>query len=131
MFLLALEWGGTKYAWHSATIIGLFCGTAGMMAVFAFCEHRRGDAAMIPLSLLRQQIVYSSCLASIFLFGGIQTIAYYMPIWFQTIKGASPFMSGVDFLPSILTMIVAVMIAGALGELCLIYLHQLYLNRRY
>ncbi|RDW76052.1 hypothetical protein BP5796_06873 [Coleophoma crateriformis] len=112
MFLLALEWGGSKYPWKSATIIGLFCGGAGMLFVFGVCEHRRGDTAMIPLALLRQRALYCSCLASIFLFGGIQTFAYYMPIWFQTIKGASPSMSGVDFLPSILSMIIATMIAG-------------------
>ncbi|RDW82726.1 hypothetical protein BP6252_03838 [Coleophoma cylindrospora] len=112
MFLLALEWGGTKYPWKSATIIGLFCGGAGMLLVFGVFEHRRGDTAMIPLALLRQRALYCSCLASVFLFGGIQTFAYYMPIWFQTIKGATPSMSGVDFLPSILSMIIATMIAG-------------------
>jgi len=33
MFLLALEWGGTVYAWKSAVVIGLFCGSAGNLAV--------------------------------------------------------------------------------------------------
>lgn len=121
MFLLALEWGGKKYAWDSALIIGLFCGAAGMLAVFIFCEYRRSDTAMIPLGLFRERVVYCSCLVSMFQFGAIQTSAYYMPIWFQTIKGASPSMSGVDFLPLILSMIVATMVAGLLGKPCLIY----------
>jgi hypothetical protein len=114
-FLLALEWGGTKYAWNSATVIGLFCGSAGTLAVFLAWENKRGDMAMIPLSMLKRRVVWSSCLTIFFVFGNIQTIMYYLAIYFQAVKGESPTMSGVDTLPTILCSLVMAVVSGALG----------------
>ena len=62
MLFLALEWGGTKYAWKSATVIGLFCGSFGNLLLFLAWKHRVGAEAMIPLHLLKNRIVWSSCL---------------------------------------------------------------------
>jgi MFS family permease len=51
MLLLALTWGGVRYSWSSATIIGLFCGSAATVALFALWEIRRGDRAMVSCRL--------------------------------------------------------------------------------
>ncbi len=69
---------------------------------------------MIPLTLLKGRIVYSSCLASMGQFGGMQLFAYYLPLWFQVIKGASPSMSGVYFMGTIGPQIVLAILSGAL-----------------
>ena len=113
--LLALEWGGTRYVWRSATIIGLFCGAAGTFCVFLAWEYRRGDSAMIPYSIVRQKIVWCSCLVVFFFMGGMIITSYYMPIYFQTIRNATPTMSGVYILPAILSQILFAAISGVLG----------------
>ena len=115
MLLLALQWGGTKHAWNSATIIGLFCGSVATLCVFIAWEHRCGNNAMMPLNLLRQRIVYSSCIVSTFQMGGVQLFAYYLPVWFQVIKGASPSMSGVYFMGSIGPQMIFAVLSGALS----------------
>jgi len=115
MLLLALQWGGSKYPWNSATIIGLLCGAAAMLCVFIAWEHRMRGEAMLPLNMLSQRIVYSSCLASTFQFGGMQIIAYYLPVWFQVIKSASPSMSGVYYLGTIGPQLVVAVSSGALS----------------
>lgn len=115
MFLLALEWGGTSYAWNSATVIGLFCGSAGALVVFLFWEYRRGDTAMIPLAMVRRRVIYSSMLSMCFFFGAMLTVTYYLAIYFQAIKGASPLMSGVYMLPSILSQMMFAIISGVGG----------------
>ena len=114
--LLALEWGGTRYPWNSATIIGLFVGAGGTLIVYGLWEHRVGSSAMIPLATIRQQIVWSSCLATFFSFGTSMTTVYYLPLWFQSVKGVSPTKSGVWLLPTIISMIFSAVISGALGE---------------
>ncbi|MCJ1277841.1 hypothetical protein MMC21_005655 [Puttea exsequens] len=112
--LLALEWGGVEYAWSSATIIGLFCGTAGTLAVFISWEYRKGEEAMIPLSMVRKRIVWSSCLTLAFFFGTVLIMSYYLPIYFQAVRGASPTMSGVYMLPGVISQVVFATVSGAL-----------------
>ncbi len=115
MFLMALEWGGSKYAWSSATVIGLFCGAGSMLIVFLGWEYRVGDEAMIPLSMVRRRVVWSSCLVIWFFFGAMMVYSYYLPIYFQAVKGTSPLASGVDVLPLIISQMIASIIAGGLG----------------
>ena len=114
-FLLALEWGGTRYAWSSSTIIGLFCGAVGTFAIFIGWEYRKGEAAMIPLSMVRQKVVAFSCIVIFFLFGATLTFSYYLPIYFQAVRGVTPTLSGVYTLPVILSQMVFAILSGYLG----------------
>lgn len=116
MFILALEWGGNQYAWSSATIIGLFCGSFGMIVVFVAWEHRMGHKAMIPLSILKRRVIWSTTVHFGFFTGSMLTATYYLPLYFQTVKDASPLMSGVDLLPSIISQAIATVTFGALGK---------------
>jgi nitrate/nitrite transporter NarK len=116
MLLLALEWGGSKYPWKSATIIGLLCGAGGMLPIFILWEHRAGEEAMIPLSMVRRRVVWCSCLVIGFFFGSLIIFSYYMPIYFQSVKGVSPSLSGVYLLPAILSQMVMAVVSGILGK---------------
>lgn len=114
MCLLALEWGGHKYPWDSPTTIGLFCGAFGMFCVFLSWEHRRGSTAMISLQTCRRRVVCLGCSTLFFQFGTLLVLSYYLPIWFQVIKGASPEMSGVMTLPTLVSVAIASILAGKL-----------------
>lgn len=115
--LLALEYGGSEYPWGSATVIGLFCGAAGTFALFLYWEYRQGDRAMIPLSMIAKRTVWSSCLVMLCLFAMVLCASYYLPVYFQAIKNASPMMSGVYILPSILSQLVFAVTSGALSKI--------------
>ncbi|KAH7346193.1 MFS multidrug transporter [Rhexocercosporidium sp. MPI-PUGE-AT-0058] len=112
MFLLALQWGGVSYPWKSATVIGLFCGAAGLMAVFLAWENKKGDEAMIPLAMVGKRIVWSATMSSFFLFGSLMGQAYYMSIYFQAVRGISPSLSGAYALPGILSQVVFAGVSG-------------------
>jgi hypothetical protein len=116
MFLMALEWGGTEYPWKSPTIIGLFCGAGATLVIFAAWEYHVGDEAMVPYSMLRKRVVWSSCLVVGFFFGCLFIFSYYLPIYFQAVKGVSPALSGVYVLPGILSQMMMAVISGVLGE---------------
>lgn len=124
MFLLALDWGGTTYPWNSAIIIGLFCGSGGAAIVFAAWEYRVGDEAMIPPSIVRKRIVLCSCMVIFFFFSSMLLLSYYLPIYFQAVKGTSPALSGVYVLPAILSQIAMAPISGYLGE-CVLFLNSM------
>lgn len=116
MILMALQWGGVKYTWNSGTIIGLFCGGAGTLGLFVAWEYRVGDSAMLPFSILRKTVVWCSSLVIGFFFASLLVFSYYLPIYFQTVKGVSPTLSGVYMLPSVLSQIVTAILSGVLGE---------------
>ncbi|RAH76889.1 MFS general substrate transporter [Aspergillus japonicus CBS 114.51] len=114
MLLLALQYGGNSYAWDSATVIGLFVGSAATFAVFALWERRMGAEAMIPGHLVCDQIVLSSSLLSMVIFGFTMTLSYYLPIYFQSVRGKSALVSGVNLLPNILCQLVMAVVSGVL-----------------
>ena len=114
--LLALEWGGTRYPWHSSKIIGLFCGSGATLFVFLLWQWHMDDGAMIPFSAIRQKIVWSSCLVMLFFFGSVMASVYYLPIWFQSVKGVSPITSGVWLLPTMLPQMLFAVISGVSGK---------------
>ena len=114
--LLALEYGQSKYPWGSATVIGLFCGAAGTFVIFLLWEHRQGEKAMIPLSMIAKRNVWSSCIVMAGIFGVTLSNSYYLPVYFQAIRKDSPMMSGVSMLPNILSQVLFAVISGALSE---------------
>ena len=126
-FLLALEWGGSRYAWGNATIIGLFCGAAGTFGVYLAWEYRKGDSAMIPFSMVRRKVVWSSALVTLLFFASLVTTTYYMPIYFQTVRNATPTMSGVYILPAVVSQVLFATISGVLGMSTDALLCQLHL----
>lgn len=114
MIVLALIWGGVEYAWSSATIIGLLVGSISTLALFCYQEYRIGDRAMFPWSVVKQTAVWCSSI-TMFLFFGSQMVGnYYLPIYFQTVRNASPAMSGVYTLPSIFGTMITAVLSGIL-----------------
>lgn len=114
MVTLALQWGGTEYAWSSGTIIGLFVGGGLALLVFAAQEYRIGERAMFPYSVIKQLVVQSSGVTMFFYFGSQMLGNYYLPIYFQTVRDASPAMSGVYILPTIFGTMLTGLTSGVL-----------------
>lgn len=112
--LLALQWGGTTYAWGNARIIVLFV-IAGLCCIaFIAVEIRQGDRATIPPSMMARRTLWACTLFVFFLGGSFMVLTYYIPIWFQAIKGTSAIQSGIDNLPSILATVVSSIVSGGL-----------------
>ncbi|TVY62266.1 Efflux pump mlcE [Lachnellula suecica] len=112
MLLLACQYGGTIYPWNDSRIIGLFCGAGGMFVFFLFWDHRKGDEAMIPFSIARMRTVWTSCLVYGLMSSNLYLASYWVPVYFQGVKGYSPVMSGVFILPMILAHVLAAMLTG-------------------
>ncbi|KAI0514349.1 putative MFS multidrug transporter [Xylaria bambusicola] len=112
--LLALQWGSSDYGWSSPTVIGLFAGSGATAILFFIWEWHVGDDALIPFSLIKKRIVWTSTVQNSFLFITNAVGATYVPIYFQSVKGASPSLSGVYTLPSIISQLLTILVSGAL-----------------
>lgn len=114
--LLALQYGGNQFAWNSSQVIGLFCGASATFLIFVLWDYRQGEKAMIPFSMIRQRIVWSSSLSYGLLLSQVFCVSWYLPQYFQGVKNASPLMSGVDILPSILAHFCVATISGKISK---------------
>ncbi|KAI1371346.1 putative MFS multidrug transporter [Hypoxylon crocopeplum] len=114
MFLLALQFGSSEYPWNSSTVIGLFVGAGLAFPIFLYWEYREGDKAMIPFSMVRRRVVWVSSVQFAFLMVSVFVGAQFFPIYFQSVKGVGPTLSGVYMLPNILSGLVFVLLSGAL-----------------
>ena len=101
MLLLAFHWAGTGFSWRSSRVIGLLSGSTVMMALFGAWQWREGDSASIPPRLIRQRNVMCSAIVAFIAMGSLQLTIYYLPLWFQVIKGVSQTKSGLLYLPTV------------------------------
>ncbi|OGM48398.1 MFS toxin efflux pump [Aspergillus bombycis] len=111
--LLALQWGGTMYAWNSARIIALFVVFGVLLIAFCGVQLWQQDKATVPPRLVKNRNVWGAALYSFCIGGSFFIFIYYLPIWFQAIKGVTATRSGIMNLPLLLPMIVASIAAGA------------------
>lgn len=116
MFLMALQWGAESYGWSSSEVIGLFCGAAATAVVFLVWEWRMGDNAMIPFGIVKNTIVWTSCLNMALLMMSVIVGSNFMPIYLQSVKGLGPTMSGVYMLGAILSQTFFIILSGALRK---------------
>ncbi|KAL7908505.1 major facilitator superfamily domain-containing protein [Trichoderma velutinum] len=102
------------YAWNSATIIGLFCGFGCIFIIFLVWQLYRKEQAMVPLGLLTRRTIVATSLTSMFVFASLFVIIFYIPEWFQVIKGASPIKSGVMNIALFIPQIIGSVLAGTM-----------------
>ncbi|KAK3687533.1 putative aflatoxin efflux pump [Podospora appendiculata] len=110
--LLALQWGGSTYAWNEwRTILLLAIFGAATMAFIA-TQILRPDTAMVPPKVITQRSVAFGTSFTFFLAGSMLMMVYYVPIWFQTVKQADPIKSGIYTLPLVLSLVVSSIVSG-------------------
>ncbi|KAJ7056685.1 putative MFS multidrug transporter [Mycena amicta] len=110
--LLALQWGGSKYDWSNPRIIALFVVFAVLIIAFVVIQLWRQDNATVPPRVFRQRSIWSGAYFALCLGAGFFILVFYLPIWFQAIKGVSPVKSGIASLPMILSLVLGSLIAG-------------------
>jgi EmrB/QacA subfamily drug resistance transporter len=96
--ILALSWGGTSYPWGSGVIVGLLAMAIVLLVLFVLIELRATEP-IIPMSLFRSPIFRVASAA-----GGIVGLAMFgaitfLPLFLQTVMGASPTTSGLQMVP--------------------------------
>ncbi|KND94612.1 putative HC-toxin efflux carrier TOXA [Tolypocladium ophioglossoides CBS 100239] len=111
--LLALQWGGQTKPWSSADVIGCLVGAFLIASLFVYWQWRRGDVALIPLRVLKKRSIWTGAMALFFFGAQTYVITFFLPFWFQAVKGLSPVDTGVDFIPLLLSQMIALVVVGA------------------
>ncbi|KAH9879394.1 hypothetical protein J1614_002834 [Plenodomus biglobosus] len=111
-FLIPVTWGGVQYPWDSwRTLVPLIVCAAGMIA---FVIHQEYFA---PNPLIRTSVFKTTSAAILFtstVFHGIILwgILYYMPLYFEAVKGMGPILAGISMFPWTFTVAPASVATG-------------------
>jgi len=124
--LLALQWGGTTYAWANARIIVLFILSGILSSIFVFIQFKSGDNATIPIRIIKQRSILAGAYFSIVSPGSMMVIVYFLPLYFQAIKGVSAVRSGIDTIPLVLALVASSISSGIITQKTGYYVGQLY-----
>lgn len=126
MVLLALDLGDVVYPWSSATIICLLVFGVVVLALFLVNEYKFAKEPVIPLHIFSNKSssaafgVYS---CNFYVFIGL---AYYLPLYSQSVLGASPLDSGIYLLPLIVASSLSAAFAGIFIQKTGKYLRIMY-----
>jgi predicted MFS family arabinose efflux permease len=112
-FILAMEHGQTK-SWHSSMVVGLLVGFFLILITFCLWEVFQNERAMLPPRLLKQRSIWAGSAYQFFFAGSSFILFYYLPIFFQSVKNASPIASGVSTLPLFVSISASSIAAGVI-----------------
>ncbi|KAG9946338.1 putative major facilitator superfamily transporter, partial [Aureobasidium melanogenum] len=112
MFLFGLEYGGVDYPWDSATVLCLIIIGVFTMGLFVINEWKFAKSPVMPLRIFQNRsniAVLGVCAIHGMVF---ISASYYLPLYFQAARGATPLLSGVYILPQALSLSFASMATG-------------------
>lgn len=112
--LLALQWGGSTYAWNNGRIIALLVLFVILGAAWLYIQTWKGDEATVPIRILTHRSIASGFYFSMCIGAVMMTWVYYLPIWFQAIKGVDAVESGIRVLPFVLSLVVGSILSGGI-----------------
>jgi EmrB/QacA subfamily drug resistance transporter len=111
--ILLTDLGGSTWPWASPQIVGMAVASALFLALFLWIETRAAEP-VLPLRLFRNRIFsVSSAVGVVVGFAMFGSITF-LPLFLQTVKGASPTGSGLQLLPVMGGMLVTSIASGQL-----------------
>jgi hypothetical protein len=112
LLLLGLDFGGAVFPWSSPKVICLVVFGTSMIAFFLYSEKRLAKYPLIPMSIFNNTSNNATFLVAI----AHNMVAigqeFYLPLYFQSVKLASPLKSGILIIPMLITEAAVDIISG-------------------
>ncbi|KAK9759582.1 hypothetical protein K7432_017273, partial [Basidiobolus ranarum] len=110
--LLPTEWGGGEYSWSSPRIISLYCVSGALLIAFIVVEHRFATEPIVPFRLFAMRNPLFSFITMFFFGMTFFGLLYYIPMYFQIVRGDSAITSGLEMLPLMLSASALSIVSG-------------------
>ena len=99
LLLVGLDFGGAILPWSSPKVICLIVFGTVMIAFFMYSQKKLAKYPLIPYAMFQNRstvatLIVGFCHGMVFI-----SAEYYLPLYFQSVKGAKPLRSGVLVLP--------------------------------
>ncbi|KAF7289430.1 Major facilitator superfamily transporter [Mycena chlorophos] len=110
--LLALQWGGTTYAWNESRVVALLVVFGVLTIVFVLIQLWKQDNATLPPRILKQRSIWAGAYVEFTMGAAFFIVVFFFPVWLQAIKGFSAVKSGYSTIPLILSLVFGSLVAG-------------------
>ncbi|KAI1144956.1 major facilitator superfamily domain-containing protein [Nemania diffusa] len=111
--LLGLVTGGSEHPWSSWNVVlPLALGVAGWVAFIV--QQHFASYPSLPLHLFRNRTSAAGFGLNFFSAVLLETVGYFLPIYFQAVFGTTVSASGIDFLPITIGILLSAALAGIL-----------------
>lgn len=112
--IIGLQWGGVTYPWNDGYVIALLVLGSVFLVCFVLAQCWVKENGTVPPRIFKQRTIFACCLVLLGVGGFLIIATFFLPIWFQAIKGLSAVDAGVRLLPYFLGGVVSVIVSGAL-----------------
>jgi predicted MFS family arabinose efflux permease len=109
--MLVCIWGGNRYAWGSAEILGLIAAVVALSVALLLRERRAADP-IVPFHLLRMPAVAVASSALFLGTAALFAVTVFVPLFLQTTTGATPTEAGLLLVPAMLGITVSTTLSG-------------------
>ncbi|KAF7192489.1 MFS-type efflux pump MFS1 [Pseudocercospora fuligena] len=110
--VLALQWAGVTKSWSSSPVIGSLVGAGLAISILICVEAWLGDTAGLSGRLMRQKTIALQLVFNLSVSGTYYIVLYYLPVYFQMVKGADAAHSGLRTLALVGTSAPVAIISG-------------------
>jgi EmrB/QacA subfamily drug resistance transporter len=109
--MLTCLWGGDRYGWDSAAILGLGAATLALGGALIIRE-RRAEDPIVPLELLATPVVAIVSVALFLATASLFAITVFVPLFLQVVTGASPTEAGLLLVPMMAGTTLSTILSG-------------------
>lgn len=112
LVLLALQWGSNGSTWSSPRVIATL--VLGVVLILAFLVSQiwTGENGTLPPRIMRKRSIVAGTAVSLGFGSTLIVVTFYLPIWYQAIKGLSAVDAGVRMLGYFLITVFFVIFSG-------------------
>jgi EmrB/QacA subfamily drug resistance transporter len=111
--ILIATWGGTEYSWTSVEVLGLAAVTVVALVAFLYVESRAQEP-MLPLHVFKNRNFSVTMVLTFFVGLGLFGAMTFLPLYQQTVQGATPTVSGLLLTPMMVGSMITSVASGQL-----------------
>lgn len=106
---------GSRWGWTSAAILSIAAAAVAAFALFIWVEGRT-PGPLMPLSYLRRPVFSAALACAGLMTFGMYALLFLMPLYFQTVRGGSPLVAGLELLPMSVAFVTVSQVVGYLNN---------------
>ena len=106
---------GSNWGWGSAPLLFVLGVAVTALVAFVWVE-KRTEGPLLPLTFLRRPVFSAALACAGLMTFGMYALLFLMPLYLQTVRGATPFVVGLELLPMSVSFAVVSQLAGHLNN---------------